>query len=45
MYRRTLQVNSDGTVSPPEVPGHGAEPNYAALKEHRVAQDRVAVAV
>ena len=45
MYRRTLQVNSDGTVSPPEVPGHGAEPNYAALEEHRVAHDRVAVAV
>jgi D-arabinonate dehydratase len=44
-YRRTLQVNSDGTVSPPEVPGQGAEPNYAALKEHRVAYDRVAVAV
>src|SRR5215472_9949671 len=45
IYRHTLQVNSDGTVSPPEVPGHGAEPNYAALEEHRVARDRVAVPV
>jgi L-alanine-DL-glutamate epimerase-like enolase superfamily enzyme len=45
MYQNLLRVNSDGTVSPPEVPGHGAEPNYAALEEHRVVHDRVAVPV
>jgi hypothetical protein len=27
------------------VPGHGAEPNYAALEPHRVVHDRVAVEV
>ena len=25
MYHHTLRVNDDGTVSPPNVPGHGAE--------------------
>ena len=43
IYHHTLHVNSDGTVSPPEVPGHGAEPNYATLEEHRMARDQVAV--
>jgi len=45
MYHHTLRVNADGTVSPPEVPGHGAEPNYAALEEWRVAHDQVTVPV
>ena len=45
MYHHTLRVNADGTVSPPQVPGHGAEPNYDALEPHRVARDRVAVGV
>jgi L-alanine-DL-glutamate epimerase-like enolase superfamily enzyme len=45
IYHHTLRVNSDGTVSPPEVPGHGAEPNYAELEPYRVARDRVAVGV
>src|SRR5437879_8647621 len=45
IYHHTLRVNSDGTVSPPEVPGHGAEPNYAELEQFRVAHDRVAVGV
>lgn len=35
-YHHTLTINDDGTVSPPDVPGHGAEPNYAALAPHRV---------
>ena len=42
---RLARVNADGTVSPPEVPGHGAEPNYAELEPYRVARDRVAVGV
>jgi D-arabinonate dehydratase len=41
MYRNLLRVNPDGTVSPPDVPGHGAEPNYQVLEPYRVAQDRV----
>ena len=45
MYHHTLRVNADGTVSPPDVPGHGAEPNYAALEPYRVAHDRIAVGV
>src|ERR671931_278429 len=36
MYHHTLGVNDDGTVSPPQVPGHGAEPNYEALEQFRV---------
>jgi L-alanine-DL-glutamate epimerase-like enolase superfamily enzyme len=43
MFVETLRVNADGTVSPPNVPGIGAEPNYAALEPFRVTQDRVAV--
>ncbi len=36
-YHHTLTINDDGTVSPPDVPGHGAEPNYEALAQYRVA--------
>lgn len=43
MYHHTLQVNSDGTVSLPGVPGDGAGPNCAALEQYRVEHDRVAV--
>jgi L-alanine-DL-glutamate epimerase-like enolase superfamily enzyme len=43
MYHDTLRVNADGTVSPPDVPGIGAEPNYAELEPFRVTRDRVAV--
>jgi D-arabinonate dehydratase len=35
-YKETLRLNDDGTVSPPNVPGIGAEPNYEALAPHRV---------
>jgi len=37
IYRHTLRLNSDGTVSPPDVPGIGAELNDEALAEFRVA--------
>jgi D-arabinonate dehydratase len=36
VYRNTLQLNDDGTVSPPNLPGIGLEPDYAALAPHRV---------
>jgi D-arabinonate dehydratase len=36
-YHHTLRINDDGTVSPPDVPGHGAEPNYQELERYRVA--------
>src|ERR671933_2491161 len=45
VYRHTLRLNDDGTVSPPDVPGIGADPNYDVLAPHRVAHDRVAVGV
>src|SRR5437667_8152279 len=41
MYHHTLRVNDDGTVSPPNVPGHGAEPNYEALEPFRVGRELV----
>ncbi len=37
VYEHTLRLNDDGTVSPPDVPGIGADPNYAALAQYRVA--------
>jgi D-arabinonate dehydratase len=37
VYVETLRLNSDGTVSPPNVPGIGADPNYEALQEYRIA--------
>lgn len=36
IYRHTLRLNNDGTVSPPDVPGIGAEPNYENLAPYRV---------
>jgi len=36
MYMHTLSINDDGTVSPPEVPGLGVDPNYKALEPYRV---------
>ncbi|MCC6177163.1 MAG: mandelate racemase/muconate lactonizing enzyme family protein [Chloroflexi bacterium] len=32
----TLRLNDDGTVSPPEVPGIGVDPNYEVLAPYRV---------
>jgi L-alanine-DL-glutamate epimerase-like enolase superfamily enzyme len=37
IYRHTLQLNDDGTVSPPDVPGIGVDPNYEALAPYRVS--------
>ena len=36
IYNETLDLNDDGTVSPPEVPGIGIEPRYETLAEWRV---------
>ena len=37
VYHHTLRLNDDGTVSPPNVPGIGIEPNYETLAPYRVA--------
>jgi len=37
VYHHTLRLNDDGTVSPPDVPGIGADPNYESLAPYRVA--------
>jgi D-arabinonate dehydratase len=37
IYNNTLRLNSDGTTSPPNEPGIGVDPNYAALAEYRTA--------
>lgn len=36
IYTHQLTLNEDGTVSPPNVPGHGFEPNYEALNQYRI---------
>lgn len=36
IYTWKLALNEDGTVSPPDVPGHGFEPDYAVLNRYRV---------
>ncbi len=37
IYTETLQLNDDGTVSPPDTPGIGVSPNYDALVPYRVS--------
>lgn len=37
IYHHTLTLNDDGTVSPPDVPGIGVDPNYEVLAPYRVA--------
>jgi D-arabinonate dehydratase len=37
IYRHPLQLNDDGTVSPPNLPGIGVELDYSALEPYRVA--------
>jgi L-alanine-DL-glutamate epimerase-like enolase superfamily enzyme len=37
MYNHSLTLNDDGTVSPPDVPGTGIDPNYEVLEPYRVA--------
>ena len=41
IYHHTLGINDDGTVSPPEVPGIGVDPNYAELEKYRVSRESV----
>ena len=41
VYHHTLGINDDGTVSPPDVPGIGVDPNYAELEKYRVRRDAV----
>ena len=36
LYVHDVVINEDGTVSPPDVPGAGLEPNYPALERFRV---------
>jgi D-arabinonate dehydratase len=37
IYRETLKLNDDGTVSVPTAPGIGIDPNEDALAPHRIA--------
>lgn len=37
VYHHTLTLNDDGTVSPPELPGIGIDPNYESLAPFRIA--------
>lgn len=37
IYTTTLTLNDDGTVSPPEAPGIGLEPQYETLRPYREA--------
>ncbi|WP_208350261.1 mandelate racemase/muconate lactonizing enzyme family protein [Pseudaestuariivita rosea] len=37
IFKHTPEINEDGTVSPPDVPGLGMEPLYENLNEYRVA--------
>ena len=37
VYIDGLYLNEDGTVSPPDVPGIGVNPNYEFLKDYRIA--------
>jgi L-alanine-DL-glutamate epimerase-like enolase superfamily enzyme len=36
LYRHTLRLNPDGTVSPPNVPGLGIEPDEEVLRPYRI---------
>jgi hypothetical protein len=37
IYRETLKLNNDGTVSAPMAPGLGIEPDEDVLAPHRIA--------
>jgi L-alanine-DL-glutamate epimerase-like enolase superfamily enzyme len=37
MYRNTLTLNADGTVTAPDLPGIGVEVNQSVLDEYRIA--------
>jgi L-alanine-DL-glutamate epimerase-like enolase superfamily enzyme len=36
VHAHTIGINDDGTVSPPDVPGIGLEPNEQALEPYRI---------
>jgi len=36
LFSHTLELNDDGTASPPEVPGHGFYPNLEVLNKYRI---------
>jgi D-arabinonate dehydratase len=36
-YHHALRINDDGTVSPPDVPGIGIDPNYDVLNQYRTS--------
>jgi L-alanine-DL-glutamate epimerase-like enolase superfamily enzyme len=36
VYTHSLNLNPDGTVSPPDIPGHGFYPNLDVLKQFRI---------
>jgi D-arabinonate dehydratase len=36
LFTYNLELNSDGTASPPEVPGHGFDPNPKVLDKYRI---------
>ena len=35
-FKHTLKLDKDGMLAPPDRPGFGIEPNYAALEPYRV---------
>jgi D-arabinonate dehydratase len=35
IYSHSLELNTDGTVSPPDSPGHGFEPNLETLAPYQ----------
>ncbi len=37
IYKHTVRLNSEGSLTPPDIPGIGMEPNYEALEPYRVA--------
>lgn len=44
IYRNTLVLNDDGTVTAPTAPGIGADVNQPVLDEYRIDQDEVRAA-
>ena len=36
MFTHMLELNNDGTASPPDVPGHGFYPNPDVMEKYRV---------
>jgi L-alanine-DL-glutamate epimerase-like enolase superfamily enzyme len=36
MFTHRLELNADGTASPPEIPGHGFYPNLEVLGKYKI---------